>query len=408
MKPLVPRACPVCAADQPQALRAHRFAQLPGLQGDGFTQHLAACGACGALYVSAYLDPDDLAAYYAGMSSYEYLDGDRPVPQEDHLRAQRQVDFLLPYLAAAPGTQVLDVGCSIGHALHLFARHGVAVRGIEPSQSLSAIARRRYGLAVDTGFVGAHTRLPDGQHLVLLSHVLEHLLAPHEMLAAIRRALRPDGLLFIEVPAIELFDARDLFQLSFEHVNYFSHGSLTNLLHAAGFAAVDHVVFENDDGSSPHYPTLGTLWQPSETARQLPRVPRGSHDLPVLRRYLALVEQHARDIDDRLAPALSAAAAGGAPLALWGAGTLSAQLLVNTRLQGARGLIAGVLDIDAKKQGQTLEGLPIHHPDSAAGQALLQTAGTVVIGSWSSQAAIHAALRARGIAEARILRLFTH
>ena len=402
MKPLAARACPVCDADQPQPLHRRAFAQLPGLDGDGFTQQLAACGACGALYVTAYLDPQDLAAYYASMSSYEYLVDGAELPAEERLRSERQVAFLQPYLADAGTAQVLDVGCSTGHTLRLFAQLGHRVCGVEPSASLSAIARDRHGLDVATSFVEQGTVLPAGQHLVLLSHVLEHLLQPRAMLAAIRRALRADGLLFIEVPVIELFDDRDLFQLSFEHVNYFSHGSLSNLLHAAGYEAVDHVVFENDDGSSPHYPTLGSLWRPAPAgARPWPLVPRQAHDVPVLRRYLALVARHAQDLDTRVAAAL----AGPGPLVLWGAGTLSAQLLANTAL-GAADAVAGLLDIDPKKHGLQLEGRPVHHPDSAEGRALLARAGQVVIGSWSSQEAIHAGLLGRGINAGRIVRLF--
>lgn len=403
MKPLANRACPVCHADQPQALNQRRFAQLPGLDGAGYTQPLAACGHCGALYVTAYLDPQDLADYYASMSSYEYLVSDGEFPAEERLRSERQLAFLRPYLGGGAPSAVLDVGCSIGHTLHLFARLGHQVRGIEPSQALSDIARARYGVVVDTTFIDEHSALPGGQHLVLLSHVLEHLLQPHTMLAAIRQALRPDGLLFIEVPAIELFDERDLFQLSFEHVNYFSHGSLSNLLHAAGYEAVDHVVFENDDGSSPHYPTLGSLWRPAAAgARPWPLVPRTAHDVPVMRRYLALVARHAQDLDARVAAALQ----GPQPLVLWGAGTLSAQLLANTALAGAGAAVAGLLDIDPKKHGLRLEGRPVFHPDTPEGQALLAQAGQVVIGSWSSQEAIHQGLLGRGVAPGRIVRLF--
>lgn len=404
MKPLVPRDCPVCGAHTPKAapqpLHQRRFAQLPGLDSASFVQQLVACGDCGAIHVSAYLAPGDLAAYYGGMSSYEYLESEAEFPREEALRSQRQVDFLRPYLAGTDTPRVLDVGCSIGHTLHLLREQGCAVRGVEPSLGLSRIARQRYGIEVDTRFIDAGSQLPDGQHLVLLSHVLEHLLDPMAMLTAIRRALRPDGLLFIEVPAIELFDERDLFQLSFEHVNYFSHGSLGNLMRRAGFAPVEHVVFENDDGSSPHYPTLGTLWQPDD--RPLPMVPRGAHDVPVLRRYLALIDRHARALDERLAPALAA----GGRLVIWGAGTLSAQLLANTVLAGARERIAGVLDIDPKKHGLRLDGLPVHHAGSDSGRALLDSADTVVIGSWSSQQAIHDDLLARGVAPRRILKLF--
>ena len=103
---------------------------------------------------------------------------------------------------------------------------------------------------------------------------------------------------------------------------------------------------------------------------------------------------------------VAAALQGPAPLVLWGAGTLSAQLLANTALAGAGPAVAGLLDIDPKKHGLQLEGRPVWHPDSAEGQALLAQAGQLVIGSWSSQEAIYQGLVARGIAAQRIVRLF--
>ncbi len=399
MSDLVQRGCPVCGAGTAQEMHRHRFSALAGVALDGFEQKLLGCESCGAHYVGEYLSPAALARYYAQSSSYEYLVSEQSLPREEAQRSQQQHAFLQPYLK--PGARVLDVGCSTGYTLSLFAAEGHRTHGIEPSAVLSQMARERYGLRVDTCFVERADQLPGGQDLVMLSHVLEHLMDPAQMLAAIRGCLAPGGRLFIEIPVIELFDERDLFQLSFEHVNYFSHGSLSNLMHRCGWREVEHQVFENDDGTSPHYPTLASLWEASDAA--LPLVNRSRHDRAVVRRYLQLVARHTEQTDAVIRRLMDA----GRRVAIWGGGTLTAQLLAKSALAGYRGQLLGILDVDPKKHGLQMQSMPVWQPDSEQGQALLADAEAVIIGSWSSQEAIHAALRQRGVAEGRIVRLFS-
>lgn len=401
MSDLVQRACPVCGAGAAVEVHRHRFSALAGVDLDGFEQTLLSCEDCGTHYVGEYLSPAALARYYAHSSSYEYLVSEQALPREEAQRSQQQHAFLRPYLKA--GARVLDVGCSTGYTLSLFAEDGHQAHGIEPSSVLSQMARERYGLRVDTCFVERADQLPPGQDLVMLSHVLEHLMAPAPMLAAIRASLGPGGRLFIEIPVIELFDERDLFQLSFEHVNYFSHGSLSNLMHRCGFREVEHQVFENDDGTSPHYPTLASLWEVADDAAALPRVNRARHDRAVLRRYLQLVARHTEQTDALIRQLMDA----GRRVAIWGGGTLTAQLLAKSALGHYREQLLGILDVDPKKHGLQMQSMPVWQPDSAQGQALLAGAEAVIIGSWSSQDAIHAALRQRGVAESRIVRLFS-
>lgn len=399
MSDLVQRACPVCGCSRALEVHRHRFSALAGAALDGFEQKLLGCEGCGAHYVGEYLSPAALARYYAHSSSYEYLVSEQALPREEAQRSQQQHAFLRPYLR--PGAQVLDVGCSTGYTLSLFASDGHRTHGIEPSAVLSQMARERYGLSVDTCFVERADQLPPGQGLVMLSHVLEHLMDPAQMLAAIRACLAPGGRLFIEIPVIELFDERDLFQLSFEHVNYFSHGSLSNLMHRCGFRELEHQVFENDDGTSPHYPTLASLWEASDEA--FPLVNRARHDRAVLRRYLQLVARHTEQTDAEIRRLMDA----GRRVAIWGGGTLTAQLLAKSALAGYREQLLGILDVDPKKHGLQMQHMPVWQPDSEQGQVLLANAEAVIIGSWSSQEAIHAALRQRGVDEGRIVRLFS-
>ena len=71
-------------------------------------------------------------------------------------------------------------------------------------------------------------------------HVLEHLSEPVPALRSIGQKLKPDGLLYIEVPnATRLGSPTYMFFKA--HVLYFDHGSLRNTLTSAGF----EVLFQN-------------------------------------------------------------------------------------------------------------------------------------------------------------------
>ena len=69
--------------------------------------------------------------------------------------------------------------------------------------------------------------------------VVEHLANPQEVLAKIRRKLKPDGLLVISVPLIDSFAARWFGKrwhaLVPSHLNYFSRKSLKNFYESLGY-----------------------------------------------------------------------------------------------------------------------------------------------------------------------------
>ncbi|HLO96445.1 MAG TPA: methyltransferase domain-containing protein [Burkholderiaceae bacterium] len=389
------RACPVCQGTHCEVLYSHRFSQLPGVALTGFTQQIGGCRTCGAIYVPEFLTDAALGQYYSAMSSYEYSQSGYEYPEPHRRRSAQQFAFVSRFVDRPAACPVLDIGCSLGYTLSLFKTAGHPVQGIEPSERLAQRASAQ-GIPVSAGFISESTELPPGQGLVILSHVLEHLKNPLGILKRIRGAMAPDGLLFIEVPAIELFDEQDLFQFFFEHVNYFSLGSLGNLMHLAGFEAVEHVVFQNDDGTAPFCPTLATLWRPSD--RRHPLIDRQARDFAVLRKYAALVERSQQVIQAKIADLL----AEGAQIGIWGGGTLTAQLLAQTDLRHQLDRVAAVFDNDPKKHGERIEGIRILHPDATEAQALLASALPVVIGSWSSHSEIKEQLGRLGVADERI------
>lgn len=374
-----------------------QFSKLVGTD-SSFHQRVGQCNLCGIVYVRDYLTDNDLSKYYSVMSNYEYSSNDNKWPIEDQKKYERQHRFVTYFCEKKPYTNVLDIGCSLGYTLSLFKQDGSSVLGIEPSSKLKEIAKRQYDVDVITDFFNKDLKLPNKYDVVLLSHVAEHLKYPKEIFMSIKEVLESDGLVYVEVPSIELFDERDLFQFSFEHINYFSHGSLSNLMHAAGFEEVDHIVFENSNGVAPFYPTLGTLWR--KATRIYPLINRYQHDQAVIERYIKLVKEHAGELNSKIEEVLSRYSM----IAIWGAGTLTAQLLAQTPLKN--GKVKVIYDSDPKKDGQLMNGIPVKKPKLLVNTLEEDNVDVVIIGSWSSQDDIFLNLLNAGVDEDIIVRLF--
>lgn len=100
---------------------------------------------------------------------------------------------------AKPGRMV-DVGCANGDALAKFRRMGWDTVGVEISEQAAEAARTAHGLDVRVGTLH-DAALPDADFdYVRLNHCFEHLINPKEVLAELRRIIKPDGTLFIGVP----------------------------------------------------------------------------------------------------------------------------------------------------------------------------------------------------------------
>lgn len=100
---------------------------------------------------------------------------------------------LEPWLKAAPGTRVLDVGCGVGRWSRLLASRGATVTGIDLSPTMIAQAKRRTNSAglldrcrfmtQDLAALDAGARFD----LILGVTVLQHILDPEALRSAVSR-----------------------------------------------------------------------------------------------------------------------------------------------------------------------------------------------------------------------------
>jgi SAM-dependent methyltransferase len=123
----------------------------------------------------------------------------------------RHIDYcqrraLAPWLKAAPGTRVLDVGCGVGRWSRLLAARGACVTGVDVSPTMIAEAERRAaasGLANRCRFLvqdSAALELAGTFELILCVTVLQHMLDVGALRSALQRMaahLAPHGRLVI-------------------------------------------------------------------------------------------------------------------------------------------------------------------------------------------------------------------
>jgi len=390
------RKCPVCQSKNKEIVFTQTFNNILGISLDKFEQNIAICKDCGMVYTTPFVSDEEINNYYSYMSNYEHSHTDIGYPIEDQNKSKRQFDYLSKFIDRQKS--ILDVGCAVGYTLSLFKNDGYEVLGLEPSAKNKQIAKEKYDVDVETRFLDKDGL--DGREfdVIMLSHVAEHLKYPKDIFLNIRKVLSNDGLLFIETPDIDKFDEQDLYQFSFEHINYFNLSSTKNLLQSCGFELVDSITFQNDANTAPFYPTLGSILKKSDKSFELNNAYKENKQ--TIQTYIDLVGNFRGGIVTKIDNII----ASHKNIAIWAAGTLTSQLISQTNL--LQGDIVAIFDNDNKKDGLKMEGIIVHKANMSIEYFKEKNIEAIVIGSWSSQNDIYESLNFLEDDGIKIYRLF--
>jgi SAM-dependent methyltransferase len=268
-----------------------------------------ACPACG-LAQRDDRDAEELGGIYEEGGYEEEWAGEYAAGAslEDRRRdAQVRLDWMGDRVP--PGGTIVDVGAAGGAFVEQAGLRGLRAWGIEPAPAFAQYARDILGVDVRTGLVRA-APVPDRRQrrsgarpegaperrqlptaaldAVTMWHVLEHVTDPVGVLTGLQGALRPCGVLCVEVPNADSAVARALGRdwpgLQPEvHVGQYTPDALGRLLERAGFAVLElstapsHVYFTRRDRLGPR--NLLHRARFDWVARPRPGRPAGAHDL---------------------------------------------------------------------------------------------------------------------------------
>ncbi len=145
--------------------------------------------------------------------------------------------------------KVLDIGSAWGEFLIHF---GPDSKGIEVLPEAVKFSKA-IGLNIDEyNFEDEWREERESFDAVWCSNVLEHVVAPHQLLRRFHEALKPDGLVFIRVPTIPsnwLYLKLNRLLLGFlgyeaaQHINAFTRKTIEFTVERAGFQVIESNVF---------------------------------------------------------------------------------------------------------------------------------------------------------------------
>ncbi len=150
----------------------------------------ARCGDCGLIFMRTRLNATGLERYYSTYLSQAHQ-------ADDMLNKQRaqmyRIDFDFIHQFINRG-RVLDVGCSGGYFLDVFAEHGFDCLGVEFGAEAASTAAKKFKIW-NGDFPTLDIR--ETFDLVIFRGVIEHVPEPRAYLEKAVSLLNPKGLLFI-------------------------------------------------------------------------------------------------------------------------------------------------------------------------------------------------------------------
>jgi 2-polyprenyl-3-methyl-5-hydroxy-6-metoxy-1,4-benzoquinol methylase len=351
------RPCPICNHIQVEILHKQRFL-LPDNHPLSNGYDVVICDMCGFVYADTNVTQPDYDRFYAEHSKYEDAKtGTGGIENPYDWKRQQETARQIASFLQNPNASILDVGCANGGILKALKDIGhVKLCGIDPSPACIANTR---ALGIEA-YVGSLFQ-PFKEHTfdcVILSHTLEHVHDIQSALLWITDRLKPNGVVYVEVPDAARyvdFIYAPLQDFNAEHINHFSLTCLENLMAHSGFTCVDRGTKALETGPHIFYPAIYGFWKQQAKSPTALRKDDALRDS--IQRYVQRSQEILKDIELHLQQTLI----NSRQVIVWGAGQLAMKLLIETSL--ARAEILAFVDNNSINQGKVLRGVPIIAPN---------------------------------------------
>jgi hypothetical protein len=197
--------------------------------------HAQVCDRCFLVQVDEYVGSEDIFTEYAYFSSYS----DSWVAH-----ARTYTDRIVARLGLDATSRVVELGSNDGYLLQHFVGMGIPVLGIEPAANVAQVA---LGKGVPTlvrlfGTETARELVASGKRADLLigNNVLAQVPNLNDFVAGMKLALKPQGVITIEVPhLVRLIEENQFDTIYHEHFSYFSLSTAERIFAAHGLTLFD-------------------------------------------------------------------------------------------------------------------------------------------------------------------------
>ena len=194
------------------------------------------CSSCGLMFVPPSAVSFEILKDYEDYVDENYI-------QEEKGRRRTAVILLERIAAHAKKGRMLDIGCATSFFLDEAKKMGWEVSGVEPSRWARKYAQEKFGIKIIFPTLNEADFEPESFDVIVMLDVFEHLAKPREMLLAVRRILKKDGLLVVTTPDVNSLISRILqakwWGINRHHLFYFSKRTLEDMFDRTGFCILD-------------------------------------------------------------------------------------------------------------------------------------------------------------------------
>lgn len=225
--------CPLCHRDDYELYDRKRIGVI--------FVHLKICHSCGMVFQSPRLTPKSLKSYYNGEYRAEHHLKGPLLSSKAFEKGQRRGNYIFDFLRASNVSMedkiVYEYGCGFGGILDYFKSNGCVTYGCDLDRKAVEYGKSR-GLDLHHGDIQTLESIEIKPDIVILSHLLEHIADPHSFLKRIRKIMKADSCLYIEVPGSKRPEKLWKRTIQPGHLMYFDLETLKKMVQKCGFSIV--------------------------------------------------------------------------------------------------------------------------------------------------------------------------
>ena len=313
------RCCPVCKSKEKDFL-----SELCGnmsILGEVFSNCIGSnvcCKNCGCVYVDMDATQEDFNTYY-NLTLHNSPDCADTFEEKSILSYYKSVQNIIKdYIII--DSQILDLGCGMGDFSKFLINSGYKnITGMGPNERDVKLVKEK---GVNCIVADSFTKDPSLENkfdMIIISHVIEHFFDADVAFENIKTWLKPEGMIYIEVPDAARYCEASWLPYTFftlEHIQHYTKDTLENIANAFGLELLKTGGLLRGEA----YPSLYGLFKNND---KFNKVKYSDQTKIAISRYIVFCEQESKNFILPLEKSQE-------KLALWGIGTAGILFLART------------------------------------------------------------------------------